>query len=107
MCRSKPISASNLGAAGMSAMGRGCVKTSIESQFVPRLRDLGNLQFAKALISLRLEFRLLRQNHNSNSSSTFSHSLGRKQKSYDVWATFMGQLAGAREFAGRLEGAPS
>jgi hypothetical protein len=39
------------------------------------------LQFAKALISLRLEFRLLRQNHNSNSSSAFSHSLDPKRSS--------------------------
>jgi hypothetical protein len=61
--------------ARMSALGRGCVKTSIESQFVPRLRNFRKSQFAKALISLRLEFRLLRQNHNSNSSLAFSHSL--------------------------------
>jgi len=60
-------------------MGRGCVKTSIESQFVPRLRNFKNLQFAKALISLSLKFQLLRQNHNSNSSSAFSHSLGQQE----------------------------
>ena len=51
------------------------METSIELQFVPRLRNFRKLLFAKALISLRLKFRLLGQNHDSNSSPTFSHSL--------------------------------
>jgi hypothetical protein len=59
-----------------SVHGRGCVKTSIESQFVPRLRNFRNLQFAKALISLKLKFQWPGQVHNSSSSPTFLHSLG-------------------------------
>jgi hypothetical protein len=54
------------------------VKTSIESPFVPRLRNFRNLQFAKALISLKLKFQWPGQVHNSSSSPTFSHGLGPK-----------------------------
>jgi hypothetical protein len=62
-----------------SPLGRGCVKTSIESQFVPRLRNFRNLQFAKALISLKLKFQWPGQVHNSSSSPTFLHSLGQQR----------------------------
>jgi len=40
----------------MSALGRGCVNTSLKPEFVPNLRDFRKLQFAKALISLKLKF---------------------------------------------------
>jgi hypothetical protein len=61
-------------------MVRGYVKTSIELQFVPRLRNFRNLQFAKALISLKLKFQWPGQIHNSSSSPTFLHSLGQTEK---------------------------
>jgi hypothetical protein len=42
--------------ARMSAMGRGCVKTLFKSKFAANLPDFRKLQFAKALISLKLKF---------------------------------------------------
>jgi hypothetical protein len=64
----------------MSAQGLGCVKTRFISEFPRDLHDFKNLQFDKALISLRSKFMALRQNKNFNSSPTFSHGLGQKQR---------------------------
>ena len=41
-----------------------CVKTSLKPEFVLNLRDFSKLQFAKALISLKLKFGRLGFNHN-------------------------------------------
>jgi hypothetical protein len=65
----------------MSGMGRGCVKTLFKSKFAANLPDFRKLQFAKALISLKLKFGQLGFNHNLVRSLTFSHSLGQKQTS--------------------------
>ena len=40
----------------ISASGPGCVKTSFKSELGPNLPDFKNLRFAKALISLKLNF---------------------------------------------------
>jgi hypothetical protein len=65
---------------GMSAVGRGCVKTLFKSKFGANLPDFRKLQLAKALISLKLKFWRLDFNHNLIRSLTFSHSLGPKPK---------------------------
>jgi hypothetical protein len=65
----------------MSGVGRGCVKTLFKSKFAANLSDFRKLQFAKALISLKLKFRRLGFNHNLIRSLTFSHSLGQSGKS--------------------------
>ncbi len=65
----------------MSAVGRGCVKTLFNSKFAANLPDFRKLQFAKALISLKLKFWRLDFNHNLIRSLTFSHSLGPLEKS--------------------------
>jgi hypothetical protein len=65
----------------MSACGPGCVKTLFKSKFAANLPDFKKLQFAKALISLKLKFGQLGFNHNLIRSLTFLHSLGPKPKS--------------------------
>jgi hypothetical protein len=57
-----------------SAVGLGCVKTSFKSKFATNLRDFRKLQFAKALISLKLKFWRLGFKRNLIRSLTFSHS---------------------------------
>jgi hypothetical protein len=64
---------------GISALGLGCVKTLFKSKFAANLPDLRKLQFAKALISLKLRFWRLGFNHNLIRSLTFSHSLGHEK----------------------------
>ncbi len=66
---------------GMSANGRGCVKTLFESSFGANLLDFRKLQFAKALISLKLKFGQFGFNLDLIRSLTFSHSLGPKPTS--------------------------
>jgi hypothetical protein len=63
----------------MSALGPGCVKTLFKSKFAANLPDFRKLQFAKALISLKLKFWRLDFNHNLIRSLTFSHSLGQQE----------------------------
>jgi hypothetical protein len=60
-------------------MGRGCVKTSFKSKSAANPADFRKLQFAKALISLKLKFWRLDFNHNLIRSLTFSHSLGQHE----------------------------
>ena len=67
----------------MSAFGRGCVKTLFESRFGANLPDFRKLQFAKALISLKLKFWRLDFNHDLIRSLTFSHSFGQMLKPGD------------------------
>jgi hypothetical protein len=62
-------------------MGPGCVKTSFKSKSAANPPDFRKLQFAKALISLKLKFWRLDFNHNLIRSLTFSHSLGQSEKS--------------------------
>jgi hypothetical protein len=64
-----------------SAFDPGCVKTLLKSKFAANLPDFRKLQFAKALISLKLKFWRLDFNHNLIRSLTFSHSLDPKQTS--------------------------
>ncbi len=59
----------------MSAYGPGCVKTLFESRFGANLLDFRKLQFAKALISLKLKFGRFGFNLDLIRSLTFSHSL--------------------------------
>jgi hypothetical protein len=54
---------------------RGCVKTSFKSKSAANPPDFRKLQFAKALISLKLKFWQPDFNHNLIRSLTFSHSL--------------------------------
>ena len=68
----------------MSAYGRGCVKTLFESRFGANLLDFRKLQFAKALISLKLKFGRFGFNLDLIRSLTFSHSLGHSRQSTDV-----------------------
>jgi hypothetical protein len=56
------------------------VKTLFKSKFAANLPDFRKLQFAKALISLKLKFGQLGFNHNLIRSLTFSHSLGQSEK---------------------------
>ncbi len=63
----------------MSGSGRGCVKTLFKSKFAENLPDFRKLQFAKALISLKLIFWRLGFSHNLIRSLTFSHSLGQER----------------------------
>ena len=62
----------------MSQKGRGCVKTLFKSKFAENLPGFRKLQFAKALISLKLKFGQLGFNHNLIRTLTFSHSLGQE-----------------------------
>ena len=59
----------------VSAVDPGCVKTLYKSKFATNLPDFRKLQFAKALISLKLKFWRLDFNHDLIRSLTFSHSL--------------------------------
>ncbi len=63
----------------MSGKGRGCVKTSFKSKSAANPPDFRKLQFAKALISLKLKFWRLGFKHNLIRSLTFSHSLGQHE----------------------------
>lgn len=60
-------------------MGRGCVKTLLKQKFVPKLLDFIKLQFAKALISLKLKFLRLCFNQILIRYLTFSHNLGHQR----------------------------
>jgi hypothetical protein len=62
------------------------VKTSFKSKSAANPPDFRKLQFAKALISLKLKFWRLGFKHNLIRSLTFSHSLGQKQKSVNASA---------------------
>ncbi len=55
--------------------GLGSVKMLFKSKYAANLCDFKKLQFAKALISLKLKFGWIGFNHNLSRSLTFSHSL--------------------------------
>ena len=63
----------------ISAFDPGCVKTLYKSKFAANLPDFRKLQFAKALILLKLKFWRLDCNHDLIRSLTFSHSLDPKR----------------------------
>ena len=58
-----------------SPIDPGCVKTLFESRFGANQLDFRKLQFAKALISLKLKFRRFGFNLDLIRSLTFSHNL--------------------------------
>ena len=64
----------------MYAVGPACVKTTFKSELRPKLLDFRKFQFAKTLISLKLKFHWLGQDHYLSSSPTFLHSLGQNEK---------------------------
>jgi hypothetical protein len=74
-----------------SAVGLGCVKTSFKSKFATNLRDFRKLQFAKALISLKLKFGQFGFNLDLIRSLTFTHSLDPYRTSGGFWAMVSNQ----------------
>jgi hypothetical protein len=69
----------------------GCVKTLFESRFGANLLDFRKLQFAKALISLKLKFGQFGFNLDLIRSLTFSHSLDPYRTSGGFWAMVSNQ----------------